>query len=112
MARGIEKDYEVVYDNVYDGIRTVKLNVRGIPVCLLHNTRSGDTGFTFERTGFLDPRLQYVGGRFVMTYDYVVVTPELQDEFKKAYDGVLEFCRAAGPVLERVAGIVGKGGTL
>ncbi len=95
--------YKIIYDSMTAGIRTIKLEMGGFFINILHNPKmEKDIHVTFEQSDFFGPKIDYIDGRFILTYNYIVIPEDFQDDFKKEYDKALQFCNTVKPVLNAV----------
>lgn len=94
-------EYKVIHDSTTAGIRTVKLNVQGFSVSILHAPKMEKSiHVTFEQPDPFGPKIDYVKGRFILTYGYVVVPENFRDDFRESYEETVRFCDTVKPELE------------
>lgn len=94
-------EYKVIHDSTTTGIRTVKLNVQGFSVSILHAPKMEKSiHVTFVQPDFFGPEIDYVKGQLVLTYGHVIIPEDLRNDFMESYEKTVRFCDAVKPELE------------
>ena len=96
------KLFNLIYDNIIDNIRTVKIKIDDFDVNFTYNYKLNNLYVAINNDNFIAPNITYENNDFTLVFNYLFIPPNQRKEFENTYKKCVEFCENSKELVDDI----------
>ena len=94
--------FTVIYDNIIDTIRTVKIEINDFEINFTYNHKLKNLYVAINNNNFIAPKITYEKNDFTLTFDHLIIFPNQRQEFENTYKKCIKFCNDSKMLIDDI----------